>query len=231
MLWHLTLEPAEERPSSAAHGRFVAHRHHDADGPHLDLRLEDGDCCLGWRIDGDSLADGALATEKAPHPKSWLDADGDAVREDAGTYEWVERGDSTARLHLHGRNGAYAIRIERAEGLPPRVIRGVAEALRETRRDPEEAAELIRDGASARERAIARLCALGRELDGPAFDAELWRRALRHASLDEIHKHLRPYEARFDAKYPPAPTSQPEALPEITSDGRTGMAMQIARDL
>jgi len=31
--------------------------------------------------------------------------------------------------------------------------------------------DLVRDGAEARERAIARICGLGRELDGPAFDA------------------------------------------------------------
>ena len=46
---------AAERDSVAAQGRFVLHRHRDADGPHLDLRIEQEGCLMGWRVEGTTL--------------------------------------------------------------------------------------------------------------------------------------------------------------------------------
>ena len=56
-------------------GRFVAHRHLDAQGEHVDLRLECGDRLIGWRVDARGLEHGAWATEKGPHPLRWLDCE------------------------------------------------------------------------------------------------------------------------------------------------------------
>jgi hypothetical protein len=77
MYWKLSemrREPSDGAPP-VGEKRFVLHRHVDADGPHLDLRLEAGNCLLGWRIAGEELNPGCWASEKAPHPKSWLDED------------------------------------------------------------------------------------------------------------------------------------------------------------
>jgi hypothetical protein len=91
-----------------------------------------------------------------------------------------------------------------------------------------DAAQLVLDGIAARDRATARLCGLGRELDGGAFDESAWRKSLRGLSLDEIHAQLRAFEVRFDAKYPPAPVSRPERLPEDGEANRLDVARAIA---
>ena len=87
-----------------------------------------------------------------------------------------------------------------------------------------------RDGVTARRRALERFCGLGRELDGSAFDEAVWRRTLESLSLDEITRHLRAYEVRFDHKFPPSPTSYPETLPDSESGAWTNRAMGIVRD-
>ena len=69
MLWNLTNEKRSEEDRVAPEhcdGRFVLHRHHDADGPHLDLRLEQDNFLLGWRIDASGLDEECWATEKRP---------------------------------------------------------------------------------------------------------------------------------------------------------------------
>lgn len=94
------------------------------------------------------------------------------------------------------------------------AIRAVSEAVEACGGDVHHAASLVRDGMAARKRASARLLGLARELDGAAFDEVAWKETLREASLDVIHGHLRAFEARFDAKYPPQPVSAPEPLQE-----------------
>lgn len=206
MYWKLTC-PATPQDRAATHpaggpdGRFVLHRHRDDQGPHLDLRLECGDCLLGWRIDAVELDGGPWAVEKPPHPLHWLDGDGDAIREDAGVYTWLERGTDRRRLLLDGRGVVRTFLFERVPGLSPRCAR-----------------------------AVARFCGLGRELDGSAFDEKVWRKALDALSLDEIHDQLRAYEVRFDLRYPPEPVSRPERLPDDARDERMDVAMTILRD-
>lgn len=232
MYWTLNYEPRDgdvDPHGGKPDGRFVLHRHQDGYGPHYDLRLEQGNALAGWRIDGDGL-DGVLwATEKAAHPIKWLDTDGDAVREDAGTYRWLERGTDVMTLELSGAKGVAVVRAERAPGLSPSIVRGIVDALSNATLDPDLAPQLVSDGATARRHAIARLCGLGRELDGAAFDESLWQRMLHRVSLDEIHSHLRAFEVRFDAKYPPSPVSVPEVLPEDAASKRNASAWAIAR--
>lgn len=232
MYWTMNYEPRDDGidPESVqSDGRFVLHRHRDGDGPHFDLRIEQDHALVGWRIDGEAL-DGMLwATEKASHPLKWLDTDGDAVREDAGTYRWLERETDVMSLELCGAKGVVVVRAERAPGLSPSIVRDIVDALSNASLDPDAAAQLVSDGATARRHAIARLCGLGRELDGASFDESIWRRMLHAVSLDEIHAHLRAFEVRFDAKYPPSPVSVPETLPEDGASKRNASAWAIAR--
>ncbi len=208
-------------------GRFVVHRHRDAEGPHVDLRLEQDGFLAGWRIAGE-FESGAWAEEKAAHPVHWLDRDGDAVREDAGVYRWIERGPLRRVVCLKGEHGVRWLRVEAHEGLPAGVACAVRCALDEAELGPESALSLVKDGLVARKRATARLLGLGRELDGDAFDVEAWRRALAGLSLEEVQSHLRAYEVRFDAKYPPLPVSRPERLDAGASV--RGDALAIARE-
>lgn len=235
MYWKLTCpatpqDRAATHPSGGPDGRFVLHRHRDDQGPHLDLRLECGDCLLGWRIDAVGLDGDPWAVEKPPHPLHWLDGDGDAIREDAGVYTWLERGTDRRRLLLDGRGGPRTLLFERVPALSPRCARAVCEALAEVGAAAVDGGRLIRDGAAARRHAVARFCGLGRELDGSAFDEKVWRKALDTLSLDEIHDQLRAYEVRFDLRYPPEPVSRPERLPDDARDERMDVAMTILRD-
>lgn len=233
MFWKMSVEKIEEPfefESSKSEGRFVLHRHRDESGVHLDLRVECGACLRGWRIDGDALVDGCWAIEKAPHPVRWLDDDGDAVREDAGRYHWEYRGADGGSLVLLGERGPVRIQIARQPGVTPGAVREIYAALDAVQADAGDAASLIRDGATARERAVARLCGLGRELDGRTFEEEVWRKTVSGLTLDEIHTQLRAFEVRFDALYPPQPVSRPEALPEVGSESRSEAALSILRN-
>jgi len=228
MYWKITAANLRhECTEGGSDGRFVLHRHRDAWGEHLDLRIEWDSALLGWRIDDLELREGAWATEKAPHPVQWLEQDGEAVRVDAGVYEWLARDNTEVRVALRGRTGEWVLCLERKTGLAPAAVRDVSVTLAGADAGPEDAAALIRDGLTARSRAIARLCGLGRELDGDAFDEKAWRKALTGLTLDEIHGHLRAYEQRFDAKYPPEPVSRPEKLPDIKSADRSARVMKI----
>ena len=229
MYWQLEPEPipepAETPPPDAP--RFVLHRHHDALGPHLDLRLEREGYLIGWRICGTALEGDLWAQEKAPHPLHWLDQDGDAVREDAGVYAWHTRDATGGELMLWGRAGIRRLRVRAVQGLAPEVVRAVVQTLETRRIPPEQAPQLLIDGLTARQRALTRLCGLGRELDGPAFDEALWRRSLETLSLDESHPHLRGYELRFDQQYPPRRISKPEPLDPGQGHAREEAALHI----
>ncbi|MCC6489011.1 MAG: hypothetical protein IT364_16040 [Candidatus Hydrogenedentes bacterium] len=233
MYWRVTSEEVSggaRESREFADGSFVLHRHRDADGPHLDLRIECGDCLMGWRIDACTFDGEPWATEKAPHDRRWLEQHGDAECVDAGLYRWAEQRPDARALLLMGRNADRMIRIERAEGLNPSTVRAVRDALSACNVEAAHAAQLITDGVTARTRAIERVCGLGRELDGSAFDDGLWRRTLAQLSLDEIHVHLRALELRFDAKYPPSPVSRPEPLPSREAGRHAERALTILRE-
>lgn len=229
MFWKISSADANASDEAfAPAGRYVVHRHVDREGEHLDLRLEVDGHLRGWRIDAADLDDPAWATEKAPHPLRWLEDDGDAVRVDAGEYAWERQGLDGGALILRGADGSRRIVIERAPELPVADARAIAETLWDLAVTPSEAARLIEDGLTARNRAAERLCGLGRELDGDAFDEDVWRKTVEGLSLDEIHGQLRAFEVRFDAKYPPQPVSRPAAEDDAAGE-RAGEALAIAR--
>lgn len=215
MLWKLCWEDGESGCEAPEDGRrYVLHRHRDEGGAHWDLRLEQDGYLMGWRIEGERLDGESLATEKGPHAVGWLEQDGDAVREDEGRYVWLRRDGHGGELVLQGRTGIRRIRVSRFRGLGARSIEALCGCLKQHGVEEGAATGLIEDGVRARQRAVARLYGLGRELDGRGFDEGLWKRSLEGLSLREIERHLELFEARFDAKYPPQPVSRPEALPE-----------------
>ncbi len=211
----------------AGEGRFVLHRHRDRGGVHLDLRLEQEGYLVGWRIDAAALEEGSWATEKAPHPMHWLERDGDAHREDEGVYLWLDRGPDGGTLELRGRRGVVKLQWSRREGLSVSCMRAVSATVSSLGVCDEDVPGLLEDGVSARRRALARLCGLGRELDGNDFDEAMWRGAMAGRSLEEINRCLQSYEMRFDRKYPPEPASVPEALAEEEAGTRCDRAMAI----
>ncbi len=219
MLWLIREEAALEKlpDIEAAEGRFVLHRHSDEGGAHLDLRLEAGGHLGGWRIDGDALEGAAAACEKSPHPLAWLDHDGDAERIDAGRYVVLRNTPVERKILLMGETSQRLLTFIKDTSVTPRTMTRLREAADNAGCTLEALADLAADGVTARQRAIARLCGLGRELDGASFDEATTRRMLSGLRLDELHQQLRAYEVRFDQKYPPRPISQPEALDEETS--------------
>lgn len=227
MLWTLRAEPHPAPvPDAPPEGRYVLQRHHDAAGPHLDLRLEQpGGYLLGWRIAANALDGDTAATEKAPHPIAWLDHDGDAVREDAGTYRWLDRDDLGGRLLLDGQRGQQVITVTRGEVVSAAAIRALQECAGRLNVHLEDAPRLMEDGIAARHRALDRFCGLGRELDGDTFDEELWRKTLRQLPLAELQVHLRGLEVRFDAKYPPRPVSRPVPLDDAATPSRDALTL------
>ncbi len=230
MFWKIRCEDAPEESGHAPEGRFVLHRHVDSGGEHLDLRLECGDHLKGWRIDAAELGEEAWATEKAPHPVHWLDNDGPAVRVDAGTYAWAQSGPNGGELLLFGSDGCRSVSVSRAEELPVDAARAITDTMREHQVEPSDAAALIVDGATARQRATERLCGLGRELDGEAFDDVVWRKTLSGLTLEEIHGQLRSFEVRFDVKHPPLPVSRPDSDGDGIEGTRSDQALAIVRD-
>ncbi len=233
MYWKIAFLP-ETSPvleqNQAPAGRFVLHRHVDAAGPHRDLRLEQAGYLVGWRFEQAPCADGVYAIEKAPHPLRWLEHDGDAVREEAGLFTVITWSKDLRELLLEGRHSTQVLRAERMPFLSPETARALHESIREMALEPAALAGILRDGVTARQRALERFCGLGRELDGAAFDEAIWRRTLESLSLEEITRHLRAYEVRFDHKFPPLPTSQPEALADSERGAWTNRAMGIVRD-
>lgn len=214
MLYRLSAETITENALGANGGgrRFVLHRHRDAEGAHLDLRLEQDGYLMGFRVDGASLGVESWATVKAPHPLHWLDQDGDAVREDGGTYFWESGDASGGALVLCGVRDTVRVCVEPVAGVSARDLASVRAAAEALGMGVGELAGLAEDGAVARERALARYCGLGRELDGAGFDDGLWRKTLKGQRLGVIQQYLHALEVRFDRKYPPSPVSVPVTL-------------------
>ena len=232
MLYRLTSETAVENPLQPGEGgrRFVLHRHRDAEGAHLDLRLEQDGYLMGFRVDGTALGPESWAALKAPHPLHWLAQDGEAVREDVGHYFW-ERGDASGGvLLLCGQRQSVRVTVAPVAGVPARVLGVLRAAAEQLGVAMGELAGLAEDGRAARERAIARYCGLGRELDGSSFDGGWWRAMLAGQRLSVIQQHLHGLELRFDRKYPPMPVSVPVALDdegELAGTGGAERAMGI----
>ncbi len=160
MYWNITqtIENIDANAHAISNGRFVLHRHHDAEGPHLDLRFEQDGYLAGFRIDGLTLEGEVCATEKSAHPIAWLEQDGEAVREDSGTYRRHAINDNEMHIELHGALGVRTLHATRQSGLPPSTIREVCATLRAHAASTRDAARLIADGIAARRRAIERLC-------------------------------------------------------------------------
>jgi len=215
MIYRLSREalPAQ-LPEGAPDGRFVLHKHSDRHGPHYDLRLETGPFLLGYRVadqPGDDPFADVWATAKAPHPKRWLDDPGPARLEDEGPYRWLQCHEGGGQLLLEGRKGPQLLQV-RAVALDQAAIRAFLDLAQRADLRQDQIPALLEDGRDARARAVARLCGLGRELDGTAFNEAVWRKALHDLSLREIHQQLEAFETRFDARHPPAPVSRPECL-------------------
>jgi hypothetical protein len=206
-------EPAAD-PDGDGHGRYVLHRHTDEGGPHLDLRIELPEGTLaGWRLPVDALdragASGdVLCSVKAEHPARWLDHDSaDCTVADAGRYSQVQEKDGSVRLAFTGGvlNGLYEFRRRSDENVLVALVEVTERFAGGTAsiEDVERLAAAAEDGRTARTRAVERLCGLGRELDGDAFDEPLWRSMLAPLSLNEIHRQIARFERRYDEKYPP----------------------------
>ncbi len=220
----------------------MLHAHRDEGGDHLDLRLEEGDVLVGWRLAPDIVEQLAVGKQvpcelKRIHPRRWLDVDEEACAvEDSGTYRWVTKSGAQALIALRGEQLAGVYSVTRQEqdlrssaDLYDDSVALIQEELGLDLARTDDAAELIaraQDGDTARKRAVERLCALGRQLDGDLFDEQMWRKTLRHLSLREVHAHLRSFERRFDEKHPPVPVTRQERLESDTKQ-RERMAAGI----
>lgn len=229
MYWNLQTSRGEHRTDFKPEGRFVLHRHRDHEGPHLDLRIEQDGFLDGWRIDAYDLEGSAFATQKARHPKRWLDQDGDALRIDDGEYQWKSRDENGGTLMLQGRDGSWRVDVTRDIGIAPSIAHEIRGVLRDSNIDAIHAPGLIHDGITARRHAVERLCGLGSILDGDAFDESLWRKTLEGLRLDELHQQLRSFELRFDRAFPAQPVSKPESLRDDTFESRSEQALEIVR--
>lgn len=233
MFWQVReIKRMETEKAEDGAGRFVLHRHTDAEGPHLDLRLECGDYLAGWRIAGEHLEEGCWATEKMPHPASWLDQDGEGLREMAGTYAWHMRDAGRSTVALTEGNTVTVLNLERCEGPSVAEIRALVETAHAHGQAAASLPGLIEDGMTARARAVERFCGLSRTLDGNGFDEEGWRRLLSGMSLREIGERLSRVETRYDLAHPPAAVSRPEPLPgeDEVANARTAQAFRIAAE-
>ena len=164
MYWNIALLPDATPDSKREHGpagRYVIHRHFDGGGPHRDLRLEQAGHLAGWRFEQPLCAEGAWAVEKGPHPLRWLDHDGDAAREDAGLYTVIAWAKDVRELFLDGRHGTHILRAERMPLLSPEAARALHVTMREMALEPAALAGILRDGVTARRRALARSAGLG----------------------------------------------------------------------
>ena len=227
MYWNVRTSGQDVVENFESQGRFVVHRHCGAGGEHVDLRLECEGHLEGWRVDATSLEGECWATAKAPHPKRWLDTDGDAQRLDAGEYAWEHSTRDGGVLVLNGEQGWSRVEVSREIGIDVSVARDIRETLHRHGVDALCAPGLLEDGVMARRNAVERLCGLGSMLDGESFDDDLWRKTLRGLSLQELHQQLRGFELRFDRMHPPQPVSRPEALSDGTMELRSTQAMEI----
>ncbi len=230
MYWEVTeVTRAAAMPTEEVGPRFVLHRHEDEGGVHHDLRLESGNCLVGFRVAGDALEAGCWATEKMPHPKRWLGSDGEAQRVLAGTYGWRTAGPGRRTLRLYGADATMTLCFERCAAPGVATVRALAQQARALQVDVARLGDLAADGLAARRNAIARFCGLSRALDGDAFDEAGWRSLLSGQTLRQVGERLASVEARYDRAHPPAPTSRPEPLDADRdgSDDRARRAMKI----
>lgn len=213
--------------------RFVLHRHRDDQGIHHDLRLEDGNCLLGFRIVGDTLETGCWATEKMPHPKNWLEEDGDAERLLVGTYAWRDTETDHRELRLYTEEGTVALCLTQCNVPDVTTIRSLTTLMQEQHLAPETLESLVEDGLTARRNAIARFCGLSRELDGTGFNETQWRKTFDNQTLRQINENLASVEKRFDSAHPPQPVSRPETLyhNNKTEETRAQRARKILNQL
>jgi len=223
LMW--TIRRRDGEPAAAADQscgewlRFVVHRHVDRGGAHIDLRIErPGGVLAGWRLPVDvfdrlAADETVVCTLKPEHPIRWLDHDSaEYTLVDTGVYRETRLDDENVRLTFRGRvlEGDLEFRREHSENL----LAGIVETMRETADGPlnmETVLDIVdaaRDGRVARARAVERVCGLGRELDGDAFDEPLFRRMLDPLSLADIYRHMAKLERRFDQKYPPQPVTR-----------------------
>ncbi len=210
---------------------YFMHRHEDAGAVYIDLHIERPGCGVArWRmavdvIDRLSAGEEVVCTLNPQDSMRSLDRDApEYTVVDEGTYADAGQAGGRHRLVFSGRvlDGEFEFRAVCDDS----TVAALAEAIREepgAMLGPERVEEFVaaaRDGRVARRRAVERLCGLGRELDGDAFDAQLWRRMLDGLSLSEIHRQTAKFERRFDEKYPPQPVSRSASLPEEDSDRR-----------
>lgn len=231
MFWQVTeIKQVETAPGGEEAGRFVLHGHRDAGGAHLDLRLECGEYLAGWRIAGERLEEGCWATEKMPHPACWLEQDGDARRERAGTFAWRRQDADCRVVALSDGDSVTEITLKRWDGLSVEDIRALAATAQAHGQAASALPALVEDGIIARARAVERFCGLSRALDGNGFDETGWRRLLAGMNLGEIGERLARVETRYDRAHPPSPVSRPERLDEEeqAATTRTAQAFRIA---
>ena len=231
MFWQVTeIKRMETAPGGEEAGRFVLHGHRDAGGAHLDLRLECGEYLAGWRIAGERLEEGCWATEKLPHPARWLEQDGDARREMAGTFAWRRQDPECRVVALTDGDTVTEVTLKRCEGPSVEDVRALVERVHAHGQAASALPALVEDGITARARAMERFCGLSRALDGNGFDETGWRRLLSGMNLQEIGERLARVETRYDRMHPPSPVSRPERLDteEQTASARTAQAFRIA---
>ena len=83
MYWQITrMTKREPEPSETDAPRFVLHRHEDASGVHHDLRLENGNCLLGFA----SATQWARLLGNSDAPPENLAGRGSGYRIQTGTY-------------------------------------------------------------------------------------------------------------------------------------------------
>ena len=228
MYWQVTeITRGAPTPDVDDAPRFVLHRHEDNAGVHHDLRLEEGNCLLGFRVAGDAFEKGRWATEKMPHPKEWLEHDRDAQRVLKGRYQWREAGTQQRELLLFGQDATVTVRLERCDAPSVDTVRALMELTRDHALAHDSLAGLVEDGLTARRNAIARFCGLSRELDGDGFDEEGWRALLAGMTLRQVGERLAAIETRYDRLHPPQPASRPEPLDRDIPEDRAQKALQI----
>ncbi|MCK5862590.1 MAG: hypothetical protein KAH38_08900 [Candidatus Hydrogenedentes bacterium] len=231
MYWKLTTLTRQEPTGNAADAqRFVLHRHKDASGIHHDLRLEEGNFLLGFRIAGDSFETGCWATEKMPHPKEWLQQDRDAQRILAGTYRRHTLDQDHHEITLHSQDETVTLHFERCDTPAVESIRDLAACAQKHNLPMDTLTARIEDGLAARRNSIARFCSLSRELDGKNFAENTWRDLFDGMELRQVDEQLAGVEARYDRAHPPCPVSHPETL-EPKEDTRQNRAQRARRIL
>src|SRR5690606_38278770 len=127
---------------------------------------------------------------------------------------------------LRGEKEIRCCRVTPVQALPARCAAEIAALLESRGRYTHELPALLEDGLTARERSVARLCALGKELDGPHFDEAAWRQLTASMALRATDQHSHGFVVSVAAKYPPQPASTPE-YPDPPDPGLRGRAWSI----